>query len=119
MTSPKSITAAHAVRVLNRALRADSAAMAQLIATRVPCNTALANDATIQVCTTQRGQQLVPVVWSVGVLGLINGLFYADGRGNGAIVLRCDDAGRLTRFQTWDSAVREQKRRAAYARRKP
>jgi hypothetical protein len=119
MTSPKSITAAHAVRVLNRALRADSAAMAQLIATRVPCNTALANDATIQCGIKRQKNELLPVIYEVGVLGIINGLFYADGRGDGAIVLRCDDAGHPTRFQTWDSAVREQKRRAAHTRRKP
>ncbi len=61
--------AKHAVEVLNRAFKSDPVAIEQLFNVRVDCNDALANDPTIQV-----GQVVGADNYSVGAIGIINGI---------------------------------------------
>ena len=58
-----------AIEVLNRVHQADPTVLPALIEYRVPCNDAVADDPTVQV----RGGYDSPV--TVGLLGIINGLF--------------------------------------------
>ena len=76
--SSRSVTVQDAVGMLNRALAADRPAIAALIANRMPCNEALADDPTIQVGRQHGG-------FNVGMLGILNGLFGVDGAGWGSI----------------------------------
>jgi len=71
-----SITSSEVVEFLNQLLEADRPAVAALIANRVPCNQVLADHPTVQVGVVHGG-------FSVGMLGIINGLFgtYPDGFG--------------------------------------
>lgn len=59
----------HLLGVLNRAVKADRKAIAQLLAHRVPCNQALADDPTIQVGSYREIQP-----YAVGLLGLLSGI---------------------------------------------
>lgn len=59
----------HLLEVLNRAVKADRKAIAQLLAHRVPCNQALADDPTIQVGSYREIQP-----YAVGLLGLLSGI---------------------------------------------
>jgi hypothetical protein len=54
----------HMLEILNRAVKADANAMANLINHRVRCNQALADDPTIQVGRSP----------SIGVMGLLSGI---------------------------------------------
>lgn len=63
-------TAEHAVEVLNRIHAADPSVLPTLIAHRVPCNDAVADDPTVQVLGLPDGS-----VVGVGLLGVINGIF--------------------------------------------
>ena len=64
----RSISIDEAVGFLNRLISLDKAAVAALIANRVPCNEQLANHPTVRV-TAQHGG------YHVGLLGILNGLF--------------------------------------------
>lgn len=75
MAIKESVTIKDVVALLNRAAKKDLVAMRSLIETRVPCNKALGDDPTILV--TEEG--------SVGLLGIINGLFGVDDKGWGTI----------------------------------
>lgn len=66
-----SVTVDDAVAYLNELIELDRPAMAALIANRVPCNRALANHPTVQVGQRHGG-------FSVGMLGVLNGLFGVD-----------------------------------------
>jgi hypothetical protein len=118
---PVHITPGKAVRVLNRMLNADPEATSALFSHRVPCNKALTNDPTIQVhCETlfrdpaigfrgvdsqgnpspdttvrvrprkARGS-VIKSSPTVGVLGIINGLFGVDKDGWGPIAMFQDN----------------------------
>jgi hypothetical protein len=67
----ESITIKQALKVLNRAVKADPIAMAQLADRRVWCNKELADDPTIQVQSDEHG-------FRVGIIGLVNGMFGTD-----------------------------------------
>lgn len=86
-----------AVRVLNEALAADPS-VAKLFKQRVCINQALADHPTIQV-SSEGG------VTTVGVLGLINGLFGIRSDGYGHITAVVDEkTGEIQRFEethTW------------------
>ena len=58
-----------AVATLNRAFAADPAAVHALLCNRVPCNLALADDPTI-IC----GDEAVVPGFTLGAIGLINGV---------------------------------------------
>lgn len=69
-----------ALEVLNRMLETDISATNLLVASRVPCSVRLACDESIQVGIHTMHDA------TVGMLGVINGLFGTDAEGNGAIV---------------------------------
>lgn len=88
-----------AIRLLNEALAADRDAMEKLISNRVNCNEVLAKHPTIQVkafaekgSSYGKSEVTGPLIrYSVGMLGIINGIFGADENENGFIAARFDD----------------------------
>jgi hypothetical protein len=101
------ISVSDALEVLNRVHEADPTVMPALIALRVPCNEAVADDPTVQVATIpadQIGKR--DGYFEVGVLGLINGLFGVDDQGIGHIGAFYDDSHQLTHFG-WVNAPTE------------
>jgi len=68
-----SITVQDACDVLNEALRLDPKAISNLVSCRVPCNSALAGHASIQVGSAEDINDDTEHV--VGLLGVLNGLF--------------------------------------------
>lgn len=94
MPEPEPVTALDAIRVLNRIHAADPTVLPQLIAYRVPCNEALADDPTVQV-----GEIPDSDGWQVGFLGVLNGIFGVDANTWGYIAANFTDAdGELTEF---------------------
>jgi len=99
MAVRKKVSISDALEVLNRALEADPDAMAKLREAKVPCNEALAHDPEIQVGMLEKQGSVHDVweddepvsvggrkVYSVGILGVLNGIFGIDDRtGFGAI----------------------------------
>jgi hypothetical protein len=99
MTVRKKVSISDVLKVLNRALEADPDAMAKLREAKVPCNEALAHDPEIQVGMEEHPGSVHDVweddepvsvggrkVYSVGFLGVLNGIFGIDKRtGFGAI----------------------------------
>ncbi|MGP1664311.1 MAG: hypothetical protein ACTS5I_00045, partial [Rhodanobacter sp.] len=79
------------IAFLNELIAIDPDAIAHLCVKRVPCNEALSDHPTVQVAPEQHG-------YSVGVLGIINGLFGVDGIGWGPIMQVIED-GVTVRFQ--------------------
>ena len=79
------------IEILNGALEADRDAINELMFQRVPCNSDLANHHLIQV-RARKGE------FSVGALGLINGLF-GDGQSTFVYAIT-DDEGKITHFQS-------------------
>jgi hypothetical protein len=79
------------VKFLNELLEIDKPAIAALLANRVPCNQALADHPTVQVHSQHGG-------YSVGMFGIINGLFGTDEKGCGQLRYVFDD-GQLIRFE--------------------
>lgn len=82
----------NAVEVLNRLHKADPFVMQNLIFMRVPCNEAVAKDPTIQVGVDHKGAA------TVGILGIINGLFGVDDRGIGYIYAHLGKSGNVLGF---------------------
>jgi len=83
------------VDMLNGALEMDKAAIAALIANRVPCRAALADHPTIQVAKQHEG-------YHVGLLGILNGLcgVFPDDAGPICAIFQ-EDAG-----ENWDDLDR-------------
>lgn len=73
-TGNETITLREVIEHLNGALAKDRAAITRLVLQRVACNPSLVNDAHL---AQRAGQQ------EIGMLGLLNGLFGVDHRGNG------------------------------------
>ncbi len=82
MAIKESVTIQDVVDLLNRAAKKDLVAMRTLIETRVPCNKVLGDDPTIQVTESFEGGSRG---FSVGVLGILNGIFGTDDKGWGTI----------------------------------
>lgn len=81
-----------AIRVLNEALAADPAAVRALFAVRAPANALLTQHPTIQViCGKAGAHDPGPPSCSVGVLGLINGLFGVGADGYGKVTAIYDN----------------------------
>lgn len=70
-----------AIEVLNRIHKTDPTVLPELISYRVECNLELADDPTVQVGR----EKTHGVVYKVGLLGIINGLFGVDENGWGFI----------------------------------
>lgn len=85
-----------AISVLNRIHRADSRVLPALITHRVPCNNWVAADPTVQVGVV--GVVGGSVMYEVGLLGIINGLFGVDENKYGYITAYCDENGEITHF---------------------
>lgn len=75
----KSLSVNQAIELLNSAVAADDIAMECLIESRVECNKALADHPTIQVAGHGTG------TYTVGLLGILNGLFGISETGFGII----------------------------------
>jgi hypothetical protein len=85
--------ATQAVNILNEAMRSDPRAIRALFTVhREPCNEKLAKHSTIQI--RQDGDSL----YSIGVLGLVNGLLGVDESGNGPICALIEDDGSISGF---------------------
>ncbi|MES1975734.1 MAG: hypothetical protein V4472_25025 [Pseudomonadota bacterium] len=80
MTEPDMAAIDQALAVLNRIHKADPSVLPTLIAHRVSCNQAVADDPSVQV-----GKRAADDGWEVGFLGIINGLFGVDASGWGYI----------------------------------
>lgn len=79
------------IRFLNGLLELDSDAIARLIEVRVPCNKALAEHPTVQTLAEKK-------IYSVGLLGILNGYIGIDADGWGFICAVFDDSNKLTKF---------------------
>lgn len=90
------LAAHHAVEVLNRIQKADASVLPALIAHRVPCNEALADDPTVQVGPSP-DPAVDHTIMHVGLLGIINGLFGTWGENDvGFIAMHENDDGSIT-----------------------
>ena len=86
------VSAEHAVKILNEAFALDPSAIETLIDSRVSCNEKLANHPTIQAGSDSE-------VYSLSIIGLLNGIFGCDENGQGPIARMFDDeTGELTGF---------------------
>ena len=90
------VTVDAAIAYLNELVKLDPKAMHALVETRHSCNQALADHPTAQVATSNGG------LASVGLLGILNGLFGVDEDGWGPITANFDDQGILTSFTRTD-----------------
>ncbi|APU88927.1 hypothetical protein Rctr197k_121 [Virus Rctr197k] len=88
------------IAFLNEVLALDPAAVTRLVETRVSCTEALADHPSVQVQDHKTGTP------SVGLLGLLNGLFGADEENWGAIAALFEDDGRLVRFERSSIEIR-------------
>lgn len=84
-----------AIEVLNRIHQADSRVLPALIAHRVTCNNWVAADPTVQVGVVDLDGD---VMFEVGLLGIINGLFGVDENKYGYIAAFTDENGEITHF---------------------
>lgn len=90
-----SVTPEHAVKILNEALDADPVAINELFRHRTSCNDALAGHASIQVGAYPEDKY--PATQTVGLLGLLNGIFGTKPDGDGHIQSEVEDF-RIVRF---------------------
>lgn len=97
MTIKEQVSIAEVINVLNEACRLDSAAIVSLIETRVECNEGLAKHPTIQVAREAGSDDAddsrtlnIVMKYSVGFLGMINGIFGVDDAGWGTIGAKFD-----------------------------
>lgn len=93
------VTVEQVVELLNQALAADDVAITELIQTRTACNEKLSKHSSIQVglapgCNPEDKKLL----YEVGILGLLNGLFGVDDKQWGAIAAEMDPSGHVRRF---------------------
>jgi len=77
------LSVAQAIAVLNEMVRDDPLAARDLVETRVPCNATLARHGSIQVQGVKQPDGSLKT--SVGLLGVLNGIFGADDKGWGPI----------------------------------
>lgn len=88
-----------AIDVLNEALATDPVAIHAMFVQRVHCSSPLGDHPTIQVVEhiTERAPGVYTDTYSLGVLGLINGLFGVDADNRGFICAHWD-GGQITKF---------------------
>jgi len=94
----ETITVDEVIDILNGAIVMDREAIDALVNQRIECNESLADHPHIQV---RPGKSLSgTAIWSVGLLGILNGLFGIDDiSGYGAITAVInDDSGILEKF---------------------
>jgi hypothetical protein len=88
------------VQMLNEATKADREAMTRLVESRVGCAPPLADHPTVQVTDDGNGD-------SVGMLGILNGIFGVDSTGSGAIAAEFDESGELKGFLVRERSSQE------------
>jgi hypothetical protein len=81
------------IAFLNELIALDAQAITALVESRVPCNKSLADHPSVQVSSTTGGG------YSVGLLGILNGLFGTREDGWGFISAVFDDNGVITEFK--------------------
>ena len=81
------------VDYLNSLLKADRRAIQELVSTKVKCNEKLAFHPTVQVIITG------PNSYETGVLGVLNGLFGIDEKGDSFIMAVFGENNVLKRFE--------------------
>ncbi|MFQ5786660.1 MAG: hypothetical protein ACE5H1_01635 [Thermodesulfobacteriota bacterium] len=93
-----SITPKDAVRVLNLALRNDPVAINRLfVNSSVRCNKELANQEAIQVYQEEDPED---PIYSIKILGIINGIFGIRNDGFGEILMYIKPGGEIEKFVT-------------------
>lgn len=96
--NPPTVTPADAVKLLNQALKADPKAMHELVETRASCNNKIAGHPTIQ-CAVETGAVTGRTSYSVGLVGILNGIFGCQpGTSVGFIAARFD-RNKLVEFE--------------------
>ena len=91
-------TVDEAIAILNTILEADPKAIEALVQHRVGCNTTLADHPTVQVGKNDSPGGEVRQ-YTVGLLGIINGLFGVDQDGWGYIATEYSDGGHILLFR--------------------
>lgn len=87
------------LEVLNRIVNTDPQAAHDLIETRVDCSDALAKDPTIQVAKKEVAMLgTTAKFYSVGILGVLNGIFGVHDDNYGAIQVTMEDDGTVVGF---------------------
>lgn len=81
MSMKESVTAQDVCDLLNGLLKRDPKAIASLVNNRVPCNDDIANHPTVQVHDIGDGEA------SLGLIGILNGLFGVDKGRMGPILM--------------------------------
>ena len=89
MSKPDTVSVDDAIAYLNELIELDRSTIAALIANRIPCNRALADHQTAQ-CGERYGG------FTIGMIGVLNGLFGVDDDGWGFIAFVFED-GNLQR----------------------
>lgn len=89
----ETVTADDAVALMNEALQLDPVGFSDLVGARVPCNTALGDHPTIQCGASEDRTEC-----TVGLLGVINGLFGVADDHHGAIAAIANDDGDIEAF---------------------
>jgi len=89
----QSITIKNVCDILNELIKLDQKCAETLVSQRVPCNESVADHPTIQVHQPPGEKP------SVGLLGILNGLFGIQDDGFGALCAEFDDDNKLRRFK--------------------
>lgn len=90
----KSVTARNVVSLLNEALKLDPKCIEKLVSNRVRCNDSIAAHPTIQVHRYKKDK-----FYSVGIIGILNGIFGIRKDKMGAICVEFDDNDKLVKFR--------------------
>lgn len=94
----ESVTIQEVIDLLNSAIEKDREAMTELCKTRVKVNDELAEHPTIQAhCYNSDGEEIDDC--SVGLVGIVNGIFGVDEKLYGCIGAVYDDDDRLIEFR--------------------
>lgn len=88
--SKETVTLDGVVQLLRDMLSLDANALQQLCDTRVSCNRALADHPTIQTVEDGAGRT------TVGLLGVLNGLFGVDEAGSGLLFISFEPNGKIS-----------------------
>ena len=96
------------VQAMQDAFERDPQAMDELFTSRVPCNQKLADHPTVEVWT-----ELIKPGYSVGPLGVINGVLRT--LGIGVLAMRCQpechpQSGKLLGFCNYDETIKQKEK---------
>lgn len=93
MTIRQTLSVDEAIEFLNSLIALDAEAITELVETRAACRgNALADHPTVQVHVVS------PALSTVGILGILNGLFGVDDKGWGPITATFEANGQISSF---------------------